>query len=217
MGPEATAELYFRLIKTFQKDFGCFNDSDFPEIIIYNLPIPDVVSSSDNSKAVEDSLYYGIKKLKATGVDFIAIPCNTVSIFINSLRKKSGMKIISLVEETIKEIEYFGFKKIGLVSTENTINKKLFNKNPEKIEIISPNELEKKELTRMIINILKGEKNPNDKKILKKIIKKLLRQGAERVILGCTELPLLLIDETSTIDTIDVLVRSVIKEAKILE
>jgi len=216
MGPEATAEFYFRLIRMFQKEFGAVYDDEFPEIIIYNLPLPDVVNEKDNDILVEKALLAGITKLKASGVDFITIPCNTVNLFINNLRRKSEMKIISIVEETAKEVKALEITKVGLVGTTNTINRGLYDSKLQSIEIIKPNISQKKELKRMIINVLKGEKNMCDKKGLARIVYSLTKRGAEKVILGCTELPLICEDKSCVIDTIDVLVRSTVKEAKII-
>ena len=84
MGPEATAEFYKRIIGIFQKRFGCVNDRDFPEIFIYNLPLPEVVSFVDNR--VKASLQKGIDKLTATGAEFLVCPCNTANTFFPFLR-----------------------------------------------------------------------------------------------------------------------------------
>ena len=87
MGPEATAEMYRRIIKVFQRRYGAVYDSDYPEMVIVNLPIPDVVEREGYSSAVKDMLVETASKLKEYGVDFIAIPCNTVSVFSETIRK----------------------------------------------------------------------------------------------------------------------------------
>jgi aspartate racemase len=73
MGPEATAELYSRIIRYCQDRYGAKYDSDYPEIFIYNLPIPDVVEGFKNKEEILTYLLKGIKKLEAAGCDFIAI------------------------------------------------------------------------------------------------------------------------------------------------
>ena len=64
MGPEATAGLYLRIIQLFQQKYGAIYDSDFPEIIIVNLPIPDVVENADEQNLVKEMLIQGVSKLE---------------------------------------------------------------------------------------------------------------------------------------------------------
>ena len=61
------------------------------------------------------------------------------------------------------------------------------------------------------MNILAGQKNTNDKEKLLEFIQKLREKGAEKVILGCTELPLLIKENDEVFDTLDILTKSVIK------
>ena len=75
MGPEATAELYLRIIRIFQVRYGAKYDSDFPEIIIINVPIPDVVEDVTQEQKVKEMLLESVRKLQTAGVDIIARVC----------------------------------------------------------------------------------------------------------------------------------------------
>ncbi|HZX10852.1 MAG TPA: aspartate/glutamate racemase family protein, partial [Acidobacteriota bacterium] len=86
MGPEATADFYLRIIRIFQKKYGAIYDSDFPEILIINLPIPDVVENPKEEDKVREMLINAVKKLEKSGADFIAIPCNTVTYYISEMK-----------------------------------------------------------------------------------------------------------------------------------
>jgi len=81
MGPEATAELYLRIVKIFQQRFGAKYDDDFPEMILLNLPIPDVVEGLKSPEKTLKILVNGAKKLESIGVNFIVMPCNTAHYF----------------------------------------------------------------------------------------------------------------------------------------
>ncbi|MFH1589600.1 MAG: amino acid racemase [archaeon] len=209
MGPEATAELYSRIIKIFQKKYGAVYDNDFPEIIILNLPLPDIVKKVNNN--VEKTLIYGAKKLESSGVDFIAIPCNTVTPYIKILKENVSVPIINIVEETAKEVKNSNLKKIGLLATETTINDKIYSAYLPKL--ITLDEKNQKITTKLIMNILSGDKS--GKKMILKLIKKLKEKGAEKVILGCTELPLIYNGE-DIFDTIDILARIIVRNSKII-
>jgi len=210
MGPEATADLYLRIIRIFQKEYGAVLDSDFPEIIILNLPIPDIVDNLVEETTIKTMLIEGVKKLQKAGSDFIAIPCNTVMDYLPEMQKAVKIPILNIIQETIDEIKSKNLKKIGLLATETTIRKKLYQKvlNPVKIEVL--NQKNQKKTTKIIMNILSGDKNKIDKTLLNTYIDELINKGAEKVILGCTELPLLINNNKKTIDTLDILARAVV-------
>ncbi len=63
MGPEATAELYLRIIRIFQREYGARYDSDFPEIVIVNLPIPDIVENTNEKEKVRKNA--GSRKIES--------------------------------------------------------------------------------------------------------------------------------------------------------
>lgn len=196
MGPEATAELYLRIVRIFQQDYGAKYDADFPEMIIVNLPIPDVVDREE--EGVKEMLIDAVKRMQDACAKFIVIPCNTVSLFIADMKKEVRIPILNIVEETLKEVK----GRVGLIATEMTIRNKLYG------EVITCDEV----VTDIILNIMAGKKTGEDRDKLLRMIEKLKGLGAEKVILGCTELPLLLTDD-DCIDTIDVLARAVVRES----
>jgi aspartate racemase len=213
MGPEGTAELYLKIIKIFQKEYGAVYDADFPEMVIVNLPIPDVVEDSKEEMEVATMLITGAKKLETAGADFIAMPCNTATYFLPAMQKAVSVPILSILKETADEVRRQGIQKVGVIGTEMTIGKDTYGKVLENITQLVPKIEEQKRTTQVIMNILAGKKNDEDRKFLLDLIKNLKVQGAEKVILGCTDLPLLVTKNPDTIDTIEVLARAVVREA----
>ena len=201
MGPQATAELYMRIIRIFQDMYGAKYDDDFPEIFIYNLPLPDVVDNLQKEDLVKEMLVEGVKKLEKIGADFIAIPCNTVTKYLKEMEGSVSIPIINIVEETRKKIA--SFEKAGLLATKLTIRSNLYPR------MIVPAEKVQNRITGIIMNILAGKLLDEDKKYLEREIGNLLEKGAERVVLGCTELPLL-VKTKDTIDTIQVLAEAIV-------
>ncbi len=212
MGPEATAQLYLKIIRILQKKYGARNDADFPEIVILNLPLPDVVEKLQTG--VKEKLIYGVKKLEAAGVDFIVIPCNTVCYFIESLRRAVSIPIISLPEEIAIVVNKLKLKKLGLLGTKMTIDTKLFDSSMPNVKIAYPTKSETKVITKIIIEVLGGRKTIKSKVKTRTIIQRLKSQGAQAVILGCTELPLLIKGSKFVIDTIEILAEATVKRAE---
>ncbi len=216
MGPEATIQFYSELIKICQIKYGAKYDNEFPEIIICNLPVPDVVEGIKQPDKILKVLEKGIKTLERAGVDFIVVPCNTINYFYEDMVKMTKIPIYNIIEETAKIIKY---NKIGLLATETTIRTKLYKKSLDKynVKLLLPNKNLRKLTNKIILNILEGKKYRKDKQVLLDIIKELKKYGAEAIVLGCTELPLI-IKQSDTIlplfDTIKILADSTIKYAE---
>ncbi len=213
MGPEATAVLYLKIIKIFQERYGAKYDADFPKIFICNLPLPDVVEAVDTGKVVRDCLIQAVRELESVGVDFIAIPCNTVSYFQEEVRKAVSIPVLSLPEEVAKFVGIKEFQKVGLLGTEMTIKTNIYGTALRGIELIVPSVEKIRQMTPILMNILSGLKKEEDRCFGIDLINELKSQGAEAVILGCTELPLLINGRDNLIDTIELLAEVVVAKA----
>ena len=211
MGPEATVELYLRLIRIYQKDFGAVYDDDFPEIVIINLPLPYDLENPNGREEMKEILIKGVKKLEKAEVDFIAIPCNTVTFFIEEMQKEVSIPILNILEETAKEVKSSNLSKVGLLGTELTIEQEIYNKVLQDVELVTLSRDQQKKTTRAIINILAGECIDFD--LISFQIEELKRQGIDKVILGCTELPLICRNREDVFDTINILARAIVREA----
>ena len=109
-------------------------------------------------------------------------------------------------------------KKVGLIATRNTIKNRLYEKALEGVEILQLPEASQIQVNDIIMRILSGEKRYEDKQRLVELIKNLAEEAAEAVILGCTELPLLISTNDSEIflvDTLQVLAEATVKNARI--
>ncbi len=213
MGPEATAELYLRIVRIFQKKYGAKYDCDFPEMIICNLPLLDVVEGGNKDVEVENMLVYGVRKLEAAGADFIAIPCNTVTYYLPTLRRAVAIPILSILEETASAVKEENLSCVGLLATRMTLETGIYEEVLGEVELVKPTPQQVSQITKVIMNILSGKKKRNDYQALVQIVQELQQRRAQKVILGCTELPLLIGQIPETIDTIEVLAKAVVKRA----
>jgi len=210
IGPEATGEFYNKLIKKIQEK-GIKNNKDFPQIIINSIPAPELIY--DNISEEELKPYIdGLKELDNFGVDFIVMVCNTIYLFYDKLQKEINTPLLNLKKEMNELLINKNIKSTLIIGTPNTIKKGLYKF--EGVKTHEPNEDEMKILTNSIFNFNKGDREVIDD--VKKICNNYLSNGAETIILGCTEFGVMLDKENiPKINTIDVLVDAVVKLVKI--
>lgn len=192
MGPQASAHLVDLLIDASIKD-GVKNDSDFPEIILDSVPVPNLISDTKNLKQVLKILKSRVKFLNNMNVSKLAIACNTAHIMLSDLQVVSKVPFVSIIDEVANQVGKKRMNKVGLLATPSTIRFGLFEKalNKSNIEVILPTEKDQMILEGIIRNVISGKKFQSDIFKLRSIADSLKKQGAQGIILGCTELPLI--------------------------
>jgi len=206
LGPESTADFNQRLVSICQNKYKAVEDYEFPPIIIHEVPIKSFDEKGiENSIKVFNALKKGIKRLEESKVSFIVIDCNTVHCYIDRLRKLTKLPIISIIEEVLKEVKKKKYKLVGLLGSQTTIDKGVYDKvfSKAKIDIIHPKEKEKKIITSVIFRVMGGKNNKTDIAKLRKIIQNMRKRGAEAIIIGCTELSIPLRDQKFEIPILD--------------
>ena len=215
LGPETTAEFYLDLVKECRKS----NAESYPSIVIHNIPLPFLLENNailyGQKSDLDKQLSYLLESarlLEKAGADFGVIPCNTVHIYIDEIRKSVRMPFLSIIEATVEFARAKNWKKIALLGTKATITSGIYDKEfgSHSIEILKPNFEDQESLSEIILHILRGEKSMQDKETVLRIVKKLEAEGAEAVILGCTDFQLLLNEkdfDIPIVDTVEVLVK----------
>ena len=195
MGPVTSANLYQLINHTAQRDYHAEQDTDFPEIFIYSMPLTGFDETGFVDKAsVLDQLVRGVQKLESSGSDFIIIPCNTVHHFIDEMRAAVRIPILSIIEETIDRVAQADIGTVGLLSSESTRHFNLYEAalTARSIDTISASDAEQDIINKAILHVMGGAQNSEDTVNLKLIAERMIREGAEGIVLGCTELPLVL-------------------------
>ncbi|MCC6448132.1 MAG: amino acid racemase [Chitinophagaceae bacterium] len=193
MGPAATVNFFDDIVKISQEKYGAEQDTDFPIVYLYNTALEGFNETGfEDMDLVKKQLINDVKKLAGWGADFIVMPCNTVHYFIDDLRASINIPILSIIESTIAEVNKMQYKKVGIISSASTRHLGLYENKlkDEKIMCIVANEDEQSLLDKVILSVMSGKQGEMEKEILKNIIKRMGNDGAEVVILGCTELPL---------------------------
>jgi aspartate racemase len=197
---------YYRIInETVKKKLGgahsanCILHSvDFDEFILQNVGYWDVLA---------DALIGIAKKLEAAGADFIIVCANTMHIIADDIQNNVNIPLLNIIDATAERIVEEDLEKVGLLGTKYTMEEDFFKTRLRKnfnIETIIPGEEEREIIHNVIINELAYEiflKSSREKYV--KIIDNLISNGAEAIILGCTEIPLLIGEDDVDIRVFD--------------
>jgi aspartate racemase len=193
MGPEATIELYRQIIKLTPVE----KDQDHIPTLIYSLPqVPERTASIRNlDPSIIPYLIEGISRLEKAGVSFIAIPCNTVHYYYDTMQEAASVPIIHMIRETVIEVsnKYPDTKRIGLLATTGTIESKLYDNELDKkdLQIIIPDmDTQNEKVMKAVFGIKAGKNDTLNEDLLAEAGQSLVNMGAELIILGCTEIPL---------------------------
>lgn len=199
--------MYYRQIEYgIQKQTGCF-----PDLIIESLSVFDVLKYCDvnDYEGLIEYLCKGIQNLIQGGADFVCFTGITPHVVFDQVQTKISIPIISMMDAACEEIQRQGYRKIGLLGTYPTMKQDFF-KTPlihNGIDVITPSEDEMIYIGNKIKKELEfGIVNQNTQRKLCEIINRMKKENhIEAVILGCTELPLILNNEILTIPCLDVM------------
>lgn len=175
------------------------------ECMIYSLNFGDLQAKGWAHSF--DLLLNACEHLKNTGADSIVLCANTAHLFADELQESVQLPIIHIGTETAKAIKKSGLTKVGLIGTKFTMEMDFYKNKLEEygLEVLIP---EKEETRDYIQHTVKEELgigyiNPETKARYISIVKELISHGAECIILGCTEIPLLLSQDDFTIPVFD--------------
>ncbi len=191
LGPLATA--YFYELITRMTDAK--TDQEHIEAIIFSKPtIPDrtaYIIGKSWRNPIYDMLEAG-QLLVNMGVELIAIPCITAHYYYDTLSEKIKVPVIHVVRETARYLKANGVRCAGILASEGTIRSGLFQKELDlsEIKMVIPKEDKQQQITDMIYQCIKADK-PIDFKVFCSCSEQLREDGAEVIILGCTELSLI--------------------------
>ncbi len=216
MGPEASAAFYLRIIKLFQSELQARFNYEYPEMLIHNIPSPDNVEGGVDMELCE-YLVDSVNLLEKAGMQLLAIPCNTAHIHIDAVIKAANVPVMNILEETAKAIQRAGLKNVLLLGTKNTLKHSIYQSHLANynIEALVPNLQCQKLITQSIVAVCNGTVNETTRKIVLDVISNYPQ--AEGVVLGCTEIPLIVRQEDIDIpcfDTAEILARATFEQCR---
>jgi aspartate racemase len=166
------------------------------KIVLYSVDFGeiDALHAKGDFDGVGALLTDASRKLVSIGADCVLLCANTMHMHAEGVQAAVPVPLIHIVDATAKQIRMKAMKKIGLLGTRMTMEREFYRKrlNDAGIEVVVPEKDEREFIQRTINDeLVKNLFLPESKEGFLEIITKLKIQGAEGVVLGCTEIPLL--------------------------
>lgn len=206
MSWESTLEYYKILNETVKVKLGGLHSA---KCLLYSVDFAKIEELQHENRWEEltNIMIDVAKGLKDGGAEFIVICTNTMHKMADDIEQEVGIKVLHIAEATGKKVVEQGMKKVGLLGTKFTMESEFYKKVLKEkfsIDVVIPDEEERKIVHDIIYNELcRGVIKESSKEEYKRVINNLAKKGAEGVILGCTEIPLLINQEQSCIPVFD--------------
>lgn len=214
MGPLATVDLMNKIISFTPAK----KDQDHIHIIVDSYSqIPDRTTAilgigTDPAPYIIQSA----QRLEKAGADFLVIACNTAHYYYKSIIESVSIPILHMPLETARFLHVNDMRSVGLLATDGTINTKLYQHICQSydINVIEP-DMQMQKVVMEGIYAIKGSDIEKGRLYLSRVADKLIKRGAEAIIAGCTEIPLVLksSQDVCIIDPTEILAKSAIKLA----
>lgn len=199
IGPESTIDYYRQIIDLYRERQP---DGSYPTILIYSMDAKRLIDAmaAQALPEVVQFLLGEVQTLARAGADFALIAANTPHIVFDEIQHQSPIPLLSIVEATCRATRNFGLKRVGLFGTRYTMQGHFYSDvfSREGIALLAPDPQEQDFIHDKYMNeLFKGVFLPQTRDRLLRIVDRMKRDsGIEGLILGGTELPLILRDES---------------------
>jgi aspartate racemase len=195
IGPESTADYYREIINAFNTKY---TDLAYPELIVYSANLYELMEifKAKDWSGLSEWLLGKISSLHRAGAEFAVIASNTPHIVFDQVKSRSPLPLLSIVEATCSRAKSMGLSNIGLMGTSLTMEAE-FYKTPfisAGMSIVVPSETEQQMIHHKLFSeIESGIFKDSTRAELLAVVERMVEEDAiDSLILGCTELPLIM-------------------------
>jgi aspartate racemase len=179
-----------------------------PEVSLHSVSLADYVKclESNDLSGVADLMLSSAKKLAAAGADFLVCPDNTIHKAFSLVAPLSPLPWLHIAEVVASGAAARGYRKLGLIGTRWLVSSEVY---PEilrvrGLEYVRPTDADRDDIGRLIMDeLVYGVFRPETVARFQQVIQDLQHRGCDAVVLGCTEIPLIINDKNSALPTLD--------------
>ncbi len=194
MSWESTSNYYREINQLVKAQLGGFNSA---KIVMYSVNFEEIekLQTAGEWDKTGIILSNAALSLKAAGADFLMICTNTMHKVANQVEQETGLPLLHIADATGEQLKAQGISKVGLLGTAFTMEQQFYKGRLQDkfgIEVIIPNGVQRKLVHGVIYNeLVQGVLNNRSRNDFITVINDLQESGAEAVILGCTEIAML--------------------------
>lgn len=205
LSPESTVSYYQFITREYVRRFG---DHGYPEVVIYSVSFQRYVDwwNEDRWDSITEDMVKAARALEKAGAEVGVIATNTMHIVFDEVQQAVGIPFLNLIDATAEEVKASGFSKVGLLGTKFTMSKPFYRKRLSQhgVTALVPEESDREEVHRIINDeLVSGKFLESSQEKFVEIISRLGGEGAQGIILGCTEIPLLVSQKDSPLPLFD--------------
>jgi len=204
MGPDATLDFMAKVIAL--TDSG--NDQDHIHMIVDQDPtVPNRQRAiREGLNNVTDALGAMAKRLEDAGADFLVMVCNTAHVFLDGVHANTSIPFISIIDESVNEIDRVcpGARIVGVMATDGCLDTGIYQDaiTASGREALVPDEAAMEQLMSLITAIKAGNQGEDIRQSMQASANALVEQGADVIIAGCTEIPIVFEGENCSVSVI---------------
>jgi len=194
MSWESTVPYYETINRTVKERLGGHHSA---EILLYSVDFSPIeeMQHDDDWNGLQNLLVDGVKRLERGGADFVVIATNTMHRLYDGVCERTHLPILHIADCVAERIKTAEMKKVGLLGTLYTMEQDFYKsrlQDRHRIRVLTP-ELDDREAVHRIIfdELTLGAVKDESRDTLHGVIDRLAKDGAEAIVLGCTELPML--------------------------
>jgi aspartate racemase len=192
MGPAATADFFQKLVVATPAEL----DQDHLRVLIWSDPrVPDRTAALLGDGPDPTAwMIRGARLLVAGGAGLIAVPCNTAHAFLGAVEREVGVEIVHMIDRTARAVAAMlpVVRRVGLLATPGTVRSRLYDEWLSRygIGVVAPTASEQDLVTGAIARVKAGRRSRSEAAMVSDVGRRLVDRGAQALIAGCTEIPL---------------------------
>ncbi len=187
---------------------GLLGSHAYPEVSLHSASLAHYVKclEANDLDGVADLMLRSAQKLAVAGADFLICPDNTIHSAFSLVAPSSPLPWLHIADVVASEAVARGYRKLGLIGTRWLLSSEIY---PEKLqarglEYERPRDVDRDDIGRLIMDeLVYGVCRPETVARFQQVIDDLQGRGCDAIILGCTEIPLIISDENSSLPTLD--------------
>jgi aspartate racemase len=206
MSWESSVEYYRLINESVRRRMGGLHSA---QCVLFSVDFKEIeeLQHRDQWNRLESILIDGACKLEAAGAEILLICSNTMHLLAEAIERRINIPLLHIADSTANRITHGGLQRIGLLGTKFTMERDFYRdrlKSKHGLGVVIPDEAARERIHEIIYRELcVGKIEESSREIFRQAITDMVAEGAEGVVLGCTEIPLLLSEPDSPVPLFD--------------